>query len=430
VNKTKIFLSGILLAFICFVFMGINFIPKTASQVDTHANASDENPEITILETGDKLYYELLFVRDGQYPEDIDLVEPLRQNTFIDYTSIDLSGTYLTYVGGLAFFKFDNLQVLDLSNNDLTKIPAQTFYNITSLTTLDISNNEITEFEFGNLGSVQNFYAEFNLLNEIDFSSITNVELGSIGYVNLGQNNFTSIENIVFPPNTEPKYFEFYGNNISDADFDISVYSPHQINFIIQNLRQDIEIDDKTKITIYPSLNSHNYRVKFTETTHLTSQVLGEGEHYLDVGRYKVEIMDGETNLTALSSADIYTGFEFIVVKAAPSIEAYMNGKLIENDTKITSPVTLKFFSGDEDYITEYSINGKQYVVGDEVKLKNRGQYTIQVRSVNGDNVSKTLSVRVEVDAPEHNFGTIFIIILVIAGLGVGVMILRLWLKS
>lgn len=427
------FLNCLLL--ISMLVFALNSFFTFSSNEKLFANASDDNAEITVLEIGDELYMQLLFIRDGQYPQDISTVEPLRENTFIDYTEIDLSNCSnvssngkLSYIGGLAFFRFDNLKILNLSNNDLTKIPAQTFYNITSLTTLDISNNDITEISFGNLTTLQNFYAQNNKLASIDLSTLQNID-NVMGEINLAQNNFSSTSDIILPSNSHPKYVELYGNNILDANYDVTSYAPHQLNFIMQSIKQDTEIDDKTEIEIFPSFGLHNYKVKFTNTETTLSQTLGAGKHYLGVGQYQVEIYDGDNNLSSLTGT-VYKGFEFIVVKSAPTVSAYIDGKLIDYNTKITKPVTLKFDSGNEDYIIEYSINGGEYVAGNEVTLEKRGKYNIFVKSTNGQNVSKILSVGVEIEATEDNFATIFIIILIIAGLGVGVMILRVWMKD
>ena len=105
------YISLILLA-LCFAGYNVFFAHSLdKNPLIINATSGDDNPEITILDIGDKLYKELLFERDGEYPEDIsNITNPLRQNDFNSITTLDLSGRYLTYIGGLAYFKFDNLQ--------------------------------------------------------------------------------------------------------------------------------------------------------------------------------------------------------------------------------------------------------------------------------------------------------------------------------
>lgn len=414
----------LLLCFSC--YFTINTVCQNNYLKDNlYALANEENPNVEIEKTGEILYRALLFARDNIYYEDITEATPLKQNDFLDNECLNLSEMDIENITGIMYFNLDNLKELYLQKNKIKNILSLSFYNLSSLDILDLSDNEIENIDFGNLKRIQSLYLQNNKLSSLNLYNIKNVN-DSEGYINLENNNFSSIIKLNLP--TEgTKYIDLYGNNIADASIEQGAYYPHKLNFIIQDLYDGIEIDDKTQFRIFPSYSGHNFKLKFTNRQTYESQFIEYGStDTLVVGSFKVEIYDNDTNL---SEINVYPSFDIFVTKGAPTVNAYMNGKLIEPNTKIDSPVTLKF-QIEEGYAIYYNINGEGYKEGSEVTLEKNGTYSILVKAQKGDITSKVLSVEVDVQIQENIFWKALIFMLIVAAFSIMFIVLKSWLND
>ena len=335
---------------------------------------SIEARDISFVEMDLVLYMQLMFIRDGVYPDlesDTDYIK-LNSKDFVDYVSLDLSdlridGITMTDASGLGLFDFSNLRTLDLSNNNLTEIPKETFAGMTQLDELIVYGNSLEVLDISTLTGIKNISAKSNNLSTIDLSSLLPEAV-----VNLSYNNIKDFSSLNLKLDGQGAQIDLYGNKLNN--FSLDNYTNY--NFII-GFQQEYDL---TKYDEHSIIRLYKYgkqifwlecvNINTNQATYITS------ESTLTPSTYRIYLKDDSG----------YLDYEPITIKIYKSAPTYTildeEGNPVDLSQDIKGAVRINFDSNDENYFVEYSINGKGYVVGDSIEINKNGTYTFTVKAV------------------------------------------------
>lgn len=356
---------------------------------DTKLN-NIEDREVYIQEMDPILYYHLMYIRDGSYPDlQAEDYVKLRTTDFVGIENLDLSDIRLdniriTSVDGLGLFDFSSLKILNLSNNNLTEINARTFNGMPQLETLNVEGNCLEILDISTLNSVKILKAKKNNLKEVDLSN-----LSANGEVDLSFNAIESMSSLHLKEDGQNAKVILYGNKITDFVAENYINYDLLVGFQIE---YDLEkgYNEHTKIKIY-NYNSQNYYLYCVNKATKEATIIRD-EGTLIPATYEIYIREGET----------YLNFDAIVIKVYKLPPTYQvldkDGNVLDISKTINSPVVIQFDSNDDNYIVEYKINGNTYIAQDSVELKKSGNYSITIRAVSdtGD-ISQETAFTVEI---------------------------------
>ena len=167
--------------------------------------------------------------------------------------TVDLSANLLTGIPTGLFQSLKNLYTVDLCDNSLTDIPAGLFQSLHNLNTVDLSSNFLTSIisrMFINLPTLIKINLVANQLNYIADDAISPY-LDSLKYIDLSQNNFTTI----------PTIFQYYNvflneNNIV-CDCKLNSNYEHMHSNRNQNTTRTIPDYNKNNFTCEKPDNLH-----------------------------------------------------------------------------------------------------------------------------------------------------------------------------
>ena len=167
--------------------------------------------------------------------------------------NVDLSANLLTGIPTGLFQSLKNLYTVDLCDNLLTDIPAGLFQSLHNLNTVDLSSNFLTSIisrMFINLPTLIKINLAANQLNYIADDAISPY-LDSLKYIDLSQNNFTTI----------PTIFQYYNvflneNNIV-CDCKLNSNYEHMHSNRNQNTTRAIPDYNKNNFTCEKPDNLH-----------------------------------------------------------------------------------------------------------------------------------------------------------------------------
>ena len=386
-------LSLIVSGFCCYTFC----FNKVDTNLTIMAESSfDESQiierEIEIDELGVGLYCQLLYIRDGHYPDfsNDGAYVKLKTTDFLDITSLDLSDVRITIddttfklntVEELGIFYFPNLVSLDLSANNLTQIKAETFTNMPKLEELNLIGNALTTLEIGELKNIKTIYASNNSLTQVNLGN-----LASGANVDLSFNQIQDMQKLNLKSDGQGASINLYGNKINNFVEGQFV----NYNFII-GFQQEYDLKD------------------YDEHTPIRVYNCGEQDFWLEcvnVDTNAVTIITDSANLLP-ATYDIYLknndgylynkAIQIKINKSAPTITVVdKDGNILDLYNDFDGQVTIYFDSNDDNYQVQYAINSGNFVSGDSVELQKSGTYTLTVKAVSslGDE-SKTVAFTV-----------------------------------
>ncbi len=404
----------------------------------------------------------------------------LREFTFWDIESLDLSGSPMTGnkikdLSGLNKLDFRSLKVLKLNYNDLGSITADPFKFMPKLTTLELVNCNINSIDLTKLTSLRKLVINGNNLTSIKLNNMVvngseyladkqfisinssskvitwNDTVETVSYVDLSNNNITSLKNIKFPEDvTSTKCtIDMYNNGLSDYDNSL-VYI--DLNLGLQGLAKsnlNIDtVDDRDRTYIFKStpffyqlVGDANLEFKFVRTyteqgvnkiqnivisddTMQTSQtfMLDLGHYTMDV-YYNGDVIDYDTSEWAC-----YQQLTFDVLPSTPTHYYVVKGVRypeLVHLTQITT-INLEADSGAEIYYRFSSSN--EWVKGNSLTIKQGGNRTVYVKSVIGDYESKEKMITINAAASLRVPSLLIVVLLIFALLVivfVGVPLLR-----
>jgi len=344
------------------------------------ANQGNENP-YTILETNALLGKEEIIIRNSQ----IQSLEGLNKLNLSTVKKLNLSGNLVSNVTSEMLSSLTNLQELNLSNNNLEQIDIS---GLTLLNTLILNNNLLTEINLSNI--------------------VLSSEYGS-GYVNLKNNKFTQLENIILPnEQSEPIIVDLNNNYLVNEN----ITTIHTLNFLFQGAQKDDILLEGSFLKVYESDYYLNFNVKLYDAENNLLNTIYSGETFiLNANTYTLRYFDNNNKLyLEETQIEEFKPISFTVKLLTPTLTVKIGDEIMPPQQVYNKPILLQFSTTtiNENAEIYYSINNQSWVQGSEVQLTSSGVYDIQVKIIANDISSDALVISLQVNNTSQNAINIF----------------------
>lgn len=358
-------------------------------------------------------------------------------------TELDLSFSALGAVStskkissleGLELLDLRTVTVLKVNHQNISELKESTLSGMPNLERLEIVSNNLTQLTISQNAKLKVLLADNNNLSKADLSV-----MDASGYesensvISLNYNKFSSINQITFPMvNANSKLtVNLINNNITDIN--LNNYS-FNLNLGIQGARS---FNDKAFLTTTQSI--YYYNLPTDEISAKIFKIEGNNQSvvytlknseiitpkYLEVGEYKIKFYLNDVEFSEQNKQDYpyYVDYDFTVKPPAPTYYFLINGEKIDHVNKLTKKATL-VINSIENAKTYYSVNGADWVEGNEVKLTKGGTYPVALKYVIGDYESEIYTVTVNASINlAINEGVLILIIALVAAVFLGVFI-------
>ena len=336
---------------------------------------------------------------------------------FKNFEEINLDKKNISSLSGFDKLELDNLISFSANLNNLTELDKTFFQNIDEdkFTSLSLAGNSISQIDLTNFDNLTYLDLSSNKLSKIDMSVIEGRVQNTRININLANNKFKSIKNIVLP-NKRIGHIELniINNNITDitdsyfTDF-FTMYMG--IQGFLDN-EKTINVDTATNLIVYP-FNIEGLAVEIYKTdgeadelvatisdsnvvTEYAVENLTVGKRLmLPVGEYEyIYTLNGESAFSRNDYTRLYLdSCEFGVIPQKVNYKFTFKGKDYEELGKVTGKVTVTLSSSEEGAEIYYQINGSEWKKGTVVECDKGGSYSINVKAVIGGVESEVQSI-------------------------------------
>ena len=415
--KTKIYKNKVLYILLALMFVLTSFVLLPTTQVGAAGNVID------VSEMDANLYYKLQSFAGGT----------LRDSSIYEknITELDLSFSALGVVSnkkkiasldGLELLDLRRVTVLKINNQYLSEITESNLSGMPNLERLEVSGNILTKVDVSHNPKLKVFIADNNYLSDIDLSLMDpSGYADSDSLISLNNNLLDSIEDITLPytNSTSKLTLRAENNNITDVVMDGTTY---KLQLGLQGLRNLNESSEHI-VTSSQSIDFYGFdddtltaKVLKSDGTEVISFTNGTTSHdTLPVGEYKLVFYKGGVEFNDEVNVDYYTNSEFTVLPPKPTYYFVIGDEKYETIDKLTKPATL-IIESVENSTTYYSVDGGDWVEGNEIKITSGGNYPIEIKSVVGDYESVTTSLRINASPNLYLSEGILILLIAVVG--------------
>lgn len=319
----------------------------------------------------------------------------LYSTMFRHFTEIEIGEMSIATLNGLEKFKFNELVTLKINNNNLGAIDKGTFGNMPKLQALDLACNAITSVDLSLATTLNKINLSSNVISSLNVSALipNNID------INIANNNFSSMTDIVLPTRVDSIKLNIINNNITDISNDYFDYNKLQMNIGVQGLKSSDEnimtYDTQTSLNYYPT-NMSDVELKIYKINTLedvlvktiTDDNIVDGNYInlndLSVGNYYIEYQKNGNPLylKGYSDLDYFKQIKFTVIPAPCTFKYEYKGKIYDNFTeKVTGKVKV-MLSCEEGAKMYYQLNNSDWQEGNEIMCADGGNYTIKAKVV------------------------------------------------
>ncbi len=310
---------------------------------------------------------------------------------FVNITEIVIMDKNIGTLKGMEHLRLGALTSLNLSGNNMITVSAVVFEYMPNLTTINLSRNKLTSVELTTLTKLTNVVLSTNYLQVVDLTQINQPEEHL--YVNVANNNLTSMGNIKLTKRIESITLNIISNNITQIDD--GYFENYQMHVGVQGLR----IKEKTQITTADSIKYFKTNIancvieiyKIGEVVNTLVDTISDDnivdgnycEAKLGVGEYcYVYLIDGVEIYDKNDSEFAYfIGQDFLVKPNKVEHVFEFKNKTYEHLNKVTGKVTV-YLTAEEGASIYYNIDGINWKEGNTVICDGGGSYNIQTKSV------------------------------------------------
>ena len=416
----RLFRNKLFYILLALTFVLTSFVLLPITQVNAAGNI------IEVSEMDSNLYYKLQSIAGGT----------LRDDTIYskNITELDLSFSALGAVSdkkkiasldGLELLDLRKVTVLKVNNQNISEITESNLSGMPNLERLEISGNILTDINISQNAKLKVFIADNNYLDKVDLSVMDASGFADgDSIISLNNNKLESIDDIILPDtNSSSKLSVSVENNkITDIVLDGTTY---KLNLGLQGLRswdgnEKNIIDCTQNINFYGFLDStitaKVFKLDGSNKVEVLSFVNGStSKNTLSVGEYKIVFYKDGIEFNEETYVDYYSNMSFTVLPPRPTYYYLRDGERVNAIDKLTKRATLVIESVD-DAKTYYSVNGGEWVEGNEINLTSGGSYPIEIKSVLGGYESLTTSIRI--NASLNLYLGEGVLILIIVGVG------------
>ena len=328
----------------------------------------------------------------------------LETNALLGKEEISITNSQIQSLEGLNKLNLSTVKKLNLSGNLISGVTFEMLSTLTNLQELNLSKNKIKEIDVSNLTLLNTLILNNNLLTEINLSNIVfSSEYGN-GYVNLKNNKFSEISNIILPSEQlEPIIVDLNNNYLVN----VNISTIHTLNFLFQGVLQNDVLIEASLLKVYETNDYLDFNVKLYDEDNNLLKAIYEGESYvLNANSYTMNYFNGNTNLYNEETQDKeFSPISFIVKLPTPTLSVLINNEVMPAQQVYNKPILLKFLTNtiDENATIYYSINNQNWVQGNEVELTSSGIYNIQAKSLLNDISSDPLIISLQVNNAREN---------------------------
>jgi len=320
----------------------------------------------------------------------------LYSEMFLDVEEIVIEKKNVSSLSGLEYLELPNLKRLKLKKNAIASIDSEIFEAMPNLQELDLSDNKIETIDLTECTNLTSLNLKNNKISEIDLENVSSESLE----IDLSNNNFSEMAKIVLPISTcDNINLNILSNNIIDITDEYFDVEGLTIKAGIQGLKssvnsetkeeQIINLTTKYELKVY-KIGFPNYAINIYKADGDKSLVKTIADSEIDgdyiklelgVGNYKyVYVVDGvEINPKLNTEYSNLGTYQFVIRPAAANYLFEYNGKTYEEIGKITGKVKVLLSCEDGGTIF-YSLNGNDWVQGNEVMCDKGGAYNISVK--------------------------------------------------
>lgn len=336
-----------------------------------------------------------------------------------DIKELVLNGNGISSISDLAKLKLEFVETLSIVGGSITSISVEDFDGFISdkdafgteikLKNINFAKNSISSFELPSLRNLTSLNLSSNSLTSLDLSNCWGDEVE----INLSANEIESLDSISMPK-ADKISLTMISNRLYDIDDAYFSDSKYELKIGAQGALSSSETTtlDTTnglryyksnikglKLEIYDATLRKLPLVKSVDDSDVTS-----GNYVnvnLPVGQYVYKYILNDENAFDKSDPDrcYFVTRSFNINPTAPTFKYEYKGKIYDDLNKVTGTVKLHLYSVDlengMDCKIMYSVNGGDWVEGDEVECSTGGNFSVSMKVVSGKCESSTTSVLV-----------------------------------
>lgn len=348
----------------------------------------------------------------NEYPGIYTNVTVVYSDMFKDFDEINLDSCRLiSSLNGLEELDLSNLVSFSVNHNRIETFDEDVFQhvNIEKFNTLSLAGNSLSSFNIQNLIYLTDINLSSNGLSSLDLSKIEGRQKDTVFSLNIANNKFTSISNIILPTKRIGHVnINLINNQISsiDDEYFSDKYTLSLGVFGFKLIEEMLVADTKTNLLVGKT-NLENVRIDIMRVDQdddiLVRSIREEdilGNYLtldLEVGEYKYQFKYDNEDEDAYDAYD-ENGISYLKSNRfnfIPQKVTYLynfEGKDYETLNKVTGVVTVKLFC-EEGATIMYQVNGGEWVEGNVVECDKGGTYSIKVKAKIGDFESEVESI-------------------------------------
>ena len=372
----------------------------------------------------ENLYHALIWNNHNKYISNpSERATYLTQDIFSDTEELDLSYCDIETLLGLDLLDLSNLKRLYLGNNKLTllSLNEDVLNVIKNVEILDLSYNNFSYFDLSYFTNATSIDLSYNSISEVVM-----LDLKQNTSVNLMANNISSVEDIEID-NTKHYNINLSYNKISQVTAELENCD---VDYYFQNtLNEELNTSNTIKVLSGYSMPNFNIKVFDASTSEVVETIYKDEEKQLDVGNYVLKFYNDNNLLYNTDDVKTfaYNNINIQVKPQRPIIKFYVNDEEVDGGP-FESDVTLRFFSNDNTTIL-YSINGKDFIEGNSITLKEERTNFIIVKCVKNNIESGNYNVYVTIKKPLPIPTSLLFILCAVAFLGI-VFLIKLFVNA
>jgi Leucine-rich repeat (LRR) protein len=316
---------------------------------------------------------------------------------FKEFESINIDKKNISSLKGMEKLELDSLVSFSANSNEITSFDGSilTYIDDRKFTSLSLANNELSSLDVSYFENLTYLDVSSNKLSSLDLSTIEGKGEQTTVVLNLANNKFDSISDIVFP-NKRIGHIELniINNNITDLT-DTYFSDFYTMHVGIQGFldAKNPKVDTKNNLMIY-EMNMEGLAVEIykidgevDELVYTISDLdITDNFKRLDlpVGEYEyVYTLNGERAFSRYDyNRTYFDSWEFDVIPQKASYMFTYKGKQYEELGKVTGKVTVTLSTSEEGAKIFYQVNGGEWVEGTVVECDKGGSYSIKVKTV------------------------------------------------
>lgn len=386
--------------------------------------------------TDELLYEALLDIYIEKYTGIYNTEEltTIYSDMFNDFTEINVDGKGIESLAGLEKLRLFELESFSANLNDIASFDEDIFENTDSkkFKKLSLAGNKLSSISITNLTGLTTINFSSNKLSKLDLSAIEAKVQYTTFTLNVANNNFTSLSNIILPTKRIGHInLNIINNMISEIsdDYFTDKYTMHIGIQGFNKVDNEYATDTKNNVVIYktriPALSVQIWKLDEDEdriiTTISDSDITEEfirldldvGEYYYEY-LYNGEILDLSERKNDADKLYLISN-DFNVLPQKVTYLLNYKGEDYETLNKVTGVVTVKLYC-EEGASIMYQVNGGEWQSGNVIECNEGGTYSIKVKAVINGVESETQNIWVRTSLNLYiSDGLMLVLILVVA---------------